>query len=120
MLLIPALIEQLDDVKVSITIRPNNQPAGNAFAFISVSIQKRGSSKELAFLQSEEIPGHYLAHIFPSKTGAYSLVFNGQVEGRTVQITVPNEDVEDGGRLNFHRQVEIVDNYVETVVQEEL
>ena len=71
-------------------------------------------------MPGEEIAGHYLAHIFPSKTGAYSHVFSGQVEGKTVQTTVPNEDVEDGGRLNSHRQVEIVDNYVETVVEEEL
>jgi hypothetical protein len=103
-----------------ITIRPNNQPAGNAFAIIRVSIQKCGSSKELTFLPGEEIAGHYLAQISPSKSGAYSLVFNGQVEVGTVQITVPIEDIEDAGRLNFHCQAEIVDNYVETVVEEEL
>jgi hypothetical protein len=84
-----------------ITTGPNNEPVRNALANLTVSIQKGGLTKELAFLPGEETAGHYLAEIFPTQVGAYSLVFNGQVEGQTIQTTVPIEDVEDVGRLEF-------------------
>jgi len=97
----PPLVEQLNNIEVLITAGPNNQPVSNAFANLTVSIQKGGLTKELAFLPGEETAGHYLAEIFPTQVGAYSLVFNGQVEGETIQTTVPIEDVEDVGRLEF-------------------
>jgi hypothetical protein len=97
----PPLVGQLNDIEVLITTGVDNQPVRNAFANLTVSIQKGGLTKELAFLPGEETAGHYLAEIFPSQVGAYSLVFNGQVEGQTIQTTVPIEDVEDVGRLEF-------------------
>jgi hypothetical protein len=96
----PPLVGQLNDIEVLITTGVDNQPVRNAFANLTVSIQKGGLTKELAFLPGEETAGHYL-EIFPSQVGAYSLVFNGQVEGQTIQTTVPIEDVEDVGRLEF-------------------
>ena len=97
----PPLVGQLNDIEMLITTGPNNEPVRNALANLTVSIQKGGLSKELAFLPGEETAGHYLAEIFPTQVGAYSLVFNGQVEGQTIQTTVPIEDVEDVGRLEF-------------------
>jgi hypothetical protein len=66
------LVGQLNDIEVLITTEPNNRLTGNAFANITMSIQKGGSPKELAFLLGEEIAEHYLAQIFPSKTGAHT------------------------------------------------
>jgi hypothetical protein len=97
----PPLVGQLNDIEVLITTGVDNQPVRNAFANLTVSIQKGGLTKELALLPGEETAGHYLAEIFPSQVGAYSLVFNGQVEGQTIQTTVPIEDVEDVGKLEF-------------------
>jgi hypothetical protein len=81
--------------------------------------KKCGLPKELAFLPGEETVGHYLAEIFPRQTGAYSLVFKGQVERETIQTTVSIEHIEDVGRLEFRPQVEGVDNYVD-IAEEEL
>ena len=97
----PPLVGQLNHIEVFVTTGPDDQPVRNAFANLSISIQKGGETKELAFQPSEETAGHYLAEIFPTQTGAYSLAIEGQVEGQTIETTVPIEDVEDTGRLEF-------------------
>jgi hypothetical protein len=116
----PPVEQQLNDTEVLINAGPNNPPVRNAFANLPVSVQKRELSKELTFLPGEETDGHYLAEIFPTQTGAYSLVFKGQVERETIQTTVPIEDIEDLGRLEFLPQVEGLDSYVAMVVEDEL
>jgi hypothetical protein len=97
----PPLVGQLNHIEVFVTTGPDDQPVRNAFANLTVSIQKGGLTKALTFEPSEETAGHYLAEIFPTQIGAYSLIFTGQVEGQTIETTVPIEDVEDVGRLEF-------------------
>lgn len=74
----------------------------NAFANLAVSIQKGGGQgKELEFQPSKEEAGWYNAEIVPTQTGAYSLVFSGQVAGQEIEANIPIEEVEDTTLLEF-------------------
>jgi hypothetical protein len=94
----PPLVGELNQIEVRVS--RGEEPIRNAFANLAVSIQKGGQDKQLSMLPTEE-EGWYSSEIVPSQTGAYSLVFNGQVGNQTIEATIPIEDVDDTRTLEF-------------------
>jgi len=72
----------------------------NAFKNLEVTAKFGGVTKKLD-IGSDPRPGHYLSHIIPTKTGTYSLLIKGDINGVPVDIDVPVEDVESTAVLDF-------------------
>jgi len=72
----------------------------NAFKNLEVTAKYGGVTKVLD-IGSDPRPGHYLSHVIPTKTGSYSIHLKGEINGVSVDIEIPVEDVESTSVLDF-------------------
>jgi len=72
----------------------------NAFKNLEVTAKYGGVTKVLD-IGSDPRPGHYLSHVIPTKTGSYSIHLKGEINGVSVDIEIPVEDVESTAVLDF-------------------
>jgi hypothetical protein len=96
----PPLVNQLNDIVLTITNASNGQPINNAVAQLEVTLQKGTDTLPLEFQPSEEA-GTYTATILPTQTGQYAVVMQGMIAGQAVDGQMQIEDVEDTARFNF-------------------
>ena len=72
----------------------------NAFKNLEVTAKFGGVTKVLD-IGSDPRPGHYLSHVIPTKTGSYSILIQGDINGVLVDVEIPVEDVESTAVLDF-------------------
>lgn len=72
----------------------------NAFDTIEATAKFGGVTKILD-INSDPRPGHYLSKVIPTKTGTYSIMLQGDINGVPIDIEVPVEDVEPTSILDF-------------------
>lgn len=72
----------------------------NAFKNLEVTAKFGGVTKILD-IGSDPRPGHYLSHVIPTKTGSYSILIQGDINGILVDVEIPVEDVESTAVLDF-------------------
>ena len=72
----------------------------NAFKNIDATAKFGGVTKELD-IGSDPRPGHYFSHVIPTKTGSYSLLLKGDLNGVPIDVEIPIEDVESTAVLDF-------------------
>lgn len=70
------------------------------FRGVEATIMFGGESKVAAF-NPDNLPGHYLSPIIPTRTGTYLLQVQGDIRGTPVDIVIPIEDVEHTAALDF-------------------
>jgi hypothetical protein len=96
----PPLVNQLNDIVLTITNASNGQPINNAVAQLEVTLQKGTDTRPLEFQPSEEA-GTYTATILPTQTGQYAIVMRGMIAGQAIDGQMEIEDVEDTARFTF-------------------
>ena len=72
----------------------------NAFKNLEVTAKYGGVTKVLD-IASDPRPGHYFSHVIPTKTGSYSIQLKGEIDGVSIDIEIPIEDVESTAVLDF-------------------
>ena len=72
----------------------------NAFRDLQATAKFGGITKELD-ISSDPRPGHYYSHVIPTKTGSISILLQGEINGVSVDIEIPVEDVETTAILDF-------------------
>ena len=72
----------------------------DAFRDMHATVRFGGAAKEIG-VNSAPSPGHYYANIIPTRTGSYSVQFEGEIGGMPVDVEVPVEDVETTAVLDF-------------------
>ncbi len=72
----------------------------NAFKNLKVTAKFGGVTKVLD-IGSDPRPGHYFSHVIPTKTGSYSVLINGDINGVPIDVEIPIEDVESTAVLDF-------------------
>jgi hypothetical protein len=65
----------------------------NAFKNLEVTAKFGGVTKILD-IGSDPRPGHYFSHVIPTKTGSYSIQLKGEINGVSIDVDIPIEDVE--------------------------
>jgi hypothetical protein len=72
----------------------------NAFKNLEVTAKFGGVIKILD-IGSDPRPGHYFSHVIPTKTGSYSIQLKGEINGVSIDVDIPIEDVESTAVLDF-------------------
>ena len=72
----------------------------SAFKNVSATIIFGGASKQIE-INSDPRPGYYFSPIIPTKTGTYQVELKGDLQGTTVDVKIPIEDVEPTAILDF-------------------
>jgi hypothetical protein len=72
----------------------------NVFKNLEVTAKFGGVTKVLD-IGSDPRPGHYFSHVIPTKTGSYSIQLKGDIDGVSVDVEIPVEDVESTSVLDF-------------------
>lgn len=72
----------------------------NAFKNLDATAKFGGVTK-LLDIGSDPRPGHYFSHVIPTKTGSYSILLDGEIDGIPISIEIPVEDVESTAILDF-------------------
>lgn len=72
----------------------------NAFKNLEATAKFGGVTKILD-IGSDPRPGHYFSHVIPTKTGSISILLKGEINGVSVNIDIPVEDVETTAVLDF-------------------
>lgn len=72
----------------------------NAFSGMDATARFGGAAKGLD-VSAAPTPGHYYSNVIPTRTGSYSVQFNGEIDGTPVDVDVPVEDVETTAVLDF-------------------
>ncbi len=72
----------------------------NAFKNIEATAKFGGVIKVLD-ISSDSRPGHYFSNVIPTKTGSYSIQLKGEINGVSIDIEIPVEDVESTAVLDF-------------------
>jgi hypothetical protein len=67
----------------------------NAFKNLEVTAKFGGD------IGSDPRPGHYFSHVIPTKTGSYSIQLKGEINGVSIDVDIPIEDVESTAVLDF-------------------
>ncbi len=75
----------------------------NAFRGMDATVTFGGASKQIG-INSDQKPGYYFSPIIPTKTGTYTVVLQGVLEGVQVDVEIPIEDVESTAILDFPPQ----------------
>ncbi len=100
----PPLTGEINNVEVTV-VKGNHladgKPVINAMANVKTSIKYGTVTKQLEFLPSNTVEGQYLATVTPTKTGLYSLVISGTIEGQDVTSEIPLDEVLSSDILNF-------------------
>lgn len=100
----PPLTGEMNNVEVTVvkgSHLDNGNPVINAMANVQTSIKFGTVTKPLDFLPSNTVNGQYLAVVTPTKTGLYSLVISGTIEGQDVTSEIPLDEVLSSDTLNF-------------------
>ena len=72
----------------------------NAFKNLQATAKSGGITKTLD-INSDPRLGHYFSDIIPTKTGTIEIDLKGQINGISVDVSVPVEDVESTAVLDF-------------------
>jgi len=72
----------------------------NAFKNLSATAKFGGVTKVLD-IGSDPRPGHYFSHVIPTKTGSYTILLDGEIDGIPINVEIPVEDVESTAVLDF-------------------
>lgn len=72
----------------------------NAFKNMEATAKFGGVTKVLD-IGSDPRPGHYYSHVIPTKTGSYSIHLEGDINGVSINVEIPVEDVESTAVLDF-------------------
>lgn len=86
----------------------------NAFASLDATAKFGGVSKELD-VSSNPSPGHYFSNVIPTRTGSFSIQLAGEIDGTTVDVEIPVEDVETTAVLDFPPSVKSGDDDLDAV-----
>jgi hypothetical protein len=97
----PPLLNNLNDIVISVFDENDDSPVRNAMKDLSISINYGGLSKKLNFIPSEESAGIYMADIIPSKLGTYSLNLKGTIGTQSINNDIQIEDIEDANKITF-------------------
>jgi len=83
-------------------IESENVKAGvtNAFKNLQATAKSGGITKTLD-VNSDQRLGHYFSDIIPTRTGTIEIDLKGEINGVTVDVSVPVEDVENTTVLDF-------------------
>ncbi len=72
----------------------------SAFKDVDVTALFGGASKKID-INSDPRPGYYFSPIIPTKTGTYMVELKGELQGTTIDVKIPVEDVEPTAVLDF-------------------
>ena len=72
----------------------------SVFKNIDATVMFGGASKKID-INSDPRPGYYFSPIIPTKTGSYTVEFKGEINGVSVDVKIPVEDVEPTAVLDF-------------------
>ena len=72
----------------------------NVFKNLEAIAVYGGATKQIE-VNSDPRPGYYFSPIIPTKTGSYLMDLKGEIDGTTIEVTIPIEDVESTSVLNF-------------------
>ena len=72
----------------------------NAFKNLEATAKFGGVTKTLD-INSDPRPGHYFSNVIPTKTGTYSIVLKGEINGIPVDLDIEIEDAESTAILDF-------------------
>ena len=100
----PPIVGIRNDVVFKIIERGENEGAyrgiTSAFKNVDATIIFGGASKQIE-INSDPRPGYYYSPIIPTKTGTYQVELQGELNGITVDVKIPVEDVEPTAILDF-------------------
>jgi hypothetical protein len=83
----PALLNQPNSVDLRITTTADSQPVIGAEKTLKVEIQADGQKLAADLTPRFNTPGAYNANITPTKAGAFTFVFTGNINGTTINET---------------------------------
>ena len=72
----------------------------SAFKSMTATLISGGATKVLD-INSDPRPGHYYAKILPTKTGSISVKLVGELNGLSIDVIIPIEDVESQSLIEF-------------------
>ncbi len=72
----------------------------SAFKSMTATLISGGATKVLD-INSDPRPGHYYAKILPTKTGSISVELVGELNGLSIDVIIPIEDVESQSLIEF-------------------
>jgi hypothetical protein len=72
----------------------------NAFKNVEVTALFGGISKKIDINSDPKI-GYYFSPVIPTKTGTYTMDLKGEINGVTIDVQIPVEDVGSTAVLNF-------------------
>ena len=80
----PALLNQPNSVDLRITRTADSTPVTGAEKTLKVEIQADGQKLNADLSPRFNVPGAYNANLTPTKTGAFTFVFTGMIDGTTI------------------------------------
>jgi hypothetical protein len=83
----PALLNQPNSVDLRITKTADSSPVIGAEKSLKVEIQADGQKLATDLTPRFNMPGAYNANITPTKTGAFTFVFSGTIDGTAINET---------------------------------
>ena len=100
----PPVIGIRNDFVFKIT-EPGDTPGSykgvtNAFKNVEVTALFGGISKKIDINSDPKI-GYYFSPVIPTKTGTYTMDLKGEINGVTIDVQIPVEDVESTAVLDF-------------------
>ncbi|MEM4237875.1 MAG: hypothetical protein QW050_02685, partial [Candidatus Nitrosocaldaceae archaeon] len=94
----PPLVNEFNHVYFKFT--KNDKPFVIEPTDLQITLRYGGITKELELKPLDKL-GEYGAEIIPTRTGSYSVILKGSIDGKPIDAIFPIEDVEDKSRLNF-------------------
>ena len=100
----PPIVGILNAITVDIS-EPNKETGiftnvTNGFRSMDATVMSGGATKILD-INSDPSPGHYYAKIIPTKIGSMEVKIQGELNGTSINVIVPIEDVESTSILDF-------------------
>jgi hypothetical protein len=100
----PPVVGILNAITVDIS-EPNKETGiftnvTNGFRSMDATVMSGGATKILD-INSDPSPGHYYAKIIPTKIGSMEVKIQGELNGTSIDVIVPIEDVESTSILDF-------------------
>jgi len=100
----PPVVGILNAITVDIS-EPNKETGiftnvTNGFRSMDATVMSGGATKILD-INSDPRPGHYYAKIIPTKIGSMEVKIQGELNGTSIDVIVPIEDVESTSILDF-------------------
>ena len=72
----------------------------DVFKNLEATAMYGGATKKID-VNSDPRPGYYFSPIIPTKTGSYMVDLNGEIDGTSISVQIPVEDVESTAVLDF-------------------